>query len=91
MNVEAVPQFFRSRSYRQAIWLAPVAYAVHILEEIHQFPAWVNTNFAQGFTTAQFAKNNLIVMSVLIALSLLVTFHPATLDSSASFAAVETG
>jgi predicted membrane protein len=76
MNVEAIPQFFRSLSYRQAIWLAPVAYAVHILEELHQFPAWVNTNFAQGFTTAQFAKNNLIVMSVLIALSLLVTFHP---------------
>ena len=76
MNVEAIPQFFRGLSYRQAIWLAPVAYAVHILEESQQFAVWVNTNFAQGFTTAQFVKNNLIMMSALIALSLLVTLHP---------------
>ena len=76
MNVEAIPRFLGRLTYRQAIWLAPLAYAVHILEESQQFAGWASTHFAAGFTTAQFVKNNLIVMAVLIALSLLVTLHP---------------
>jgi hypothetical protein len=76
MSVEAIPRFLGSLSYRQAIWLAPLAYAVHILEESQRFAAWASIHFAEGFTTAQFVKNNLIVMGVLIALTLLVTFYP---------------
>lgn len=76
MNVEAVPRYLGRLSYRQAIWLAPLAYAVHIVEEAQQFPTWASTHFAAGFTTAQFVKNNLIVMAALIALTLLVTLHP---------------
>ena len=76
MNVEAIPRFRGRLSYRQAVWLAPLAYAVHILEESQQFAAWASTHFAAGFTTPQFVKNNLIVMSGLIALTLLVTLHP---------------
>lgn len=76
MNVEAIPRFLGGLSYRQAIWLAPVAYAIHILEEAQQFATWTSTHFAAGFTTAQFVKNNLIIMAVLVALTVLVTVHP---------------
>jgi len=76
VNVEAIPRLLARLSYRQAIWLAPLAYGVHILEESQRFAVWASTHFAEGFTTAQFIKNNLMVMAVLIALSLLVTFHP---------------
>jgi hypothetical protein len=76
MNVEAVPRFLGGLSYRQAIWLAPVAYALHILEESQHFAEWASAHFAPGFTTAQFVKNNLIVMTSLIALSLLASLYP---------------
>ncbi|MEW6266226.1 MAG: HXXEE domain-containing protein [Thermodesulfobacteriota bacterium] len=62
-------------SYRQVIWLAPLAYAVHILEEAPNFPAWTSRHFTGGFTTAQFVKNNLIVMAILIALTILASAH----------------
>ena len=76
MNVEALPKFLNGLSYRQAIWLVPVAYAVHILEESQHFAAWASTNFTGGFTTTQFVKNNLIIMSILVALTLLVSVYP---------------
>ncbi|CAA0079479.1 Uncharacterised protein [Zhongshania aliphaticivorans] len=76
MNVDAIPKFLGRLSYRQAIWLAPLAYLVHILEESQQFAAWASTHFAGGFTTAQFVKNNLIIMGILVGLSVLVTLHP---------------
>jgi len=75
MNVEAIPRFIGGLSYRQATWLAPAAYAVHILEESQHFAEWASTHFAAGFTTAQFVQNNLIIMSILLALTALVNVH----------------
>src|SRR5262245_26041916 len=76
MDVEAIPRFVRGLSYRQAVWLAPAAYALHIVEEAQNFAAWASEHFAQGFTTAQFVKNNAIVMSFLVALTLLASLYP---------------
>src|SRR5262245_28569365 len=76
MNVEAVPILLRGLSYRQAVWLAPAAYALHILEESQHFAEWASAHFAPGFTTAQFVRNNVIVMASLVALTLLASLHP---------------
>ncbi|MDD9946836.1 MAG: HXXEE domain-containing protein [Myxococcales bacterium] len=76
MNVEAIPRFLRGLSYRQAVWLGPVAYAIHILEEAQNFAAWASAHFAKGFTTAQFVKNNLIIMGILVALTALASLYP---------------
>ena len=33
MNVEAIPRFVQKAPFREIVWLAPGAYAVHIAEE----------------------------------------------------------
>ena len=34
MNVEAIPRFVQRAPFREIVWLAPGAYAVHIAEEL---------------------------------------------------------
>ena len=38
MNVEAIPRFVQRAPFREIVWLAPGAYAVHIAEEFWRFP-----------------------------------------------------
>ena len=33
MNVDAIPRFVQKAPFREIVWLAPGAYAVHIAEE----------------------------------------------------------
>lgn len=49
MNVDAVAQFLASLSFRQAVWFFPLAFTLHVLEEVRQF-----TNWAQAYASPQF-------------------------------------
>lgn len=73
MNVEVIPRFLQTAPFRQVVWVAPIAYALHILEEFWQFPLWVSAHFAPGFTSARFVIANAIMMVVLVSLTALVS------------------
>jgi hypothetical protein len=73
MNVEAIPRFLRNASFREMVWLAPLAYAVHITEEFWRFPSWASTHFAPGFTTQRFVVANVVIMLGLLGLTVLVS------------------
>jgi hypothetical protein len=73
MNVEAILRFVRSASFREIVWLAPGAYAVHIAEEFWRFPVWASTYFAPGSTTHRFVVGNALIMLVLLGLTALVS------------------
>lgn len=73
MNVEAIPRFLRDASFREIVWLAPLAYAVHILEELWRFPLWASTHFAPGLTTQRFVVGNALIMLGLLGLTVLVS------------------
>jgi len=73
MNVEAIPRFLQGARFREIVWLAPLAYAVHILEEFWRFPLWASTHFAPGFTTHRFVVANAVIMVVLLGLTALVS------------------
>jgi hypothetical protein len=57
--------------------VAPIAYAVHIIEEFWQFPLWVSAHFAPGFTSDRFVIANAIFMVVLVGLTALVSARKA--------------
>lgn len=63
---EGGSEMMKTMTFRKAMWLAPLAYAIHIAEEAPGFATWASAHFADGFTTAQFVKNNLVVMGILL-------------------------
>ena len=73
MNVEAIARFVQMAPFREIVWLAPAAYAVHIAEEFWRFPLWASTYFAPGFTTHRFVVANALIMLVLLGLTGLVS------------------
>jgi len=60
-------------SFSRAVWLAPVAYAGHYVEEYFGFPGWVTENFPTTFSQAEFYRNGVIFTVALVGLCLLVS------------------
>lgn len=61
------------------LWLVPIAYCIHILEESPRFVPWATRYFSAPTTFGQFILGNVILMAyVLISISLAV-FYPSEL------------
>jgi hypothetical protein len=54
MNLEVIAQFLASLSFRQAVWLFPFAFALHVLEEVSQFTTWAQRHASPHFTVQQY-------------------------------------
>lgn len=55
--------------FRKIIWLLPVSYLLHIIEEyVGGFPAWVTHDVHGSFDDAAFAVNNFAFMLILLTL-----------------------
>ena len=77
MSAETILQFASRASFRQAVWLFPIAFALHVMEEAPQFTTWVNRYASKEFTQADFIKNNALGMALGIVLCILVWFSPS--------------
>lgn len=54
MNLEQVPQFFSSLSFREAVWLFPFAFLVHVMEELPRFTSWANRYASPRYTFREY-------------------------------------
>lgn len=50
MNFDSIIRSLASLRFRQAVWLFPVAYVLHVLEELLQFTNWARHYAAASFT-----------------------------------------
>jgi hypothetical protein len=58
------------------LWLVPISYCIHIIEEAPRFVPWAKRYFSAPTTFAQFVLGNVILMAcVLISISLAI-FYP---------------
>jgi hypothetical protein len=57
MNFDSIIRSLDSLSFRQAVWLFPVAYILHVLEELPQF-----TNWAKQYAAPTFTMRNYLVI-----------------------------
>src|SRR5688500_15413543 len=48
----------RPLALRQATWLLPAAFALHVLEEAPGFTTWVNRYASDRYTVDDFVRNN---------------------------------
>lgn len=67
MNFDHLEVRLRSLNFRQMVWLFPIAYILHVLEELPQFTNWARRYAAPGFTM----RGYLIIHSIGIAVALL--------------------
>ncbi len=49
---------FHALPFRQAVWLVPATFAVHVLEEAPGFTDWVNRYAAEQYSPDDFVRNN---------------------------------
>src|SRR5574341_31664 len=56
MNFDLITQFLAGLSFRQAVWLFPFAFMLHVLEEAPQFTAWANRYASPQFTFQVYLK-----------------------------------
>jgi hypothetical protein len=61
------------------LWLVPVAYLVHILEESPRFVPWATKYLGAPETFGQFALGNIIFMAYVIIATSLAIFYPSEL------------
>jgi hypothetical protein len=59
------------------LWLVPIAYSIHILEESPRFVSWAKKYLGAPETFGQFALGNIIFMAYVIISISLAIFHPS--------------
>ncbi|HOW33179.1 MAG TPA: HXXEE domain-containing protein [Methanoregulaceae archaeon] len=58
------------------LWLVPIAYFIHIIEETPRFVPWAKRYFSAPSTFAQFVLGNVIFMGYVLIAVFLATFYP---------------
>jgi hypothetical protein len=58
------------------LWLVPIAYLIHIIEETPRFVPWAKRYLSAPSTFAQFVLGNVIFMAYVVAAVGLATFYP---------------
>ena len=58
------------------LWLVPLAYGIHIIEETPRFVPWAKRYFSAPSTFAQFVLGNVIFMGYVLTAVYLATFYP---------------
>ncbi len=88
MNVDKIMQAFSGLSLRQAVWLFPLAFALHVLEEAPQFTHWVKRYASRRFTARDFVRNNSIGMAAALLACTLISIAPNRVVVFVAFATV---
>ncbi len=58
------------------LWVVPIAYLIHIIEETPRFVPWAKRYFSAPATFAQFVLGNVIFMGYVLIAVFLATFYP---------------
>ena len=58
------------------LWLVPIAYCIHMVEETPRFVPWARRYFSAPSTFAQFVLGNVIFMVYVLAFISLAVFYP---------------
>ncbi len=72
--MESIIAFFGSIDFYQAIWLLPVVYIFHVLEELPRFADWAGDHLGIPYTREKFVAENVVLFSVCIGSVLLAAF-----------------
>ena len=63
--------------FGRAVWLYPVAFALHVLEEAPGFTAWARRHASERYSERDFARNNALGLLMTLAGTALVARRPS--------------
>lgn len=76
LDVDLIYERISSMTFRQSVWLFPLAYVLHVLEELPQFTNWARRYAAPGFTMRDYLTIHLIGIIVALLAPLVMWFFP---------------
>jgi len=72
--MDSVVVFLQSIDFYQAVWLLPVVYIFHVLEELPRFAEWAGDHLDIPYTREKFIAENVVLFSVCLGSVLLAAF-----------------
>lgn len=76
LDVDLIYERISSMTFRQSVWLFPLAYVLHVSEELPQFTNWARRYAAPGFTMRDYLTIHLIGIIVALLAPLVMWFFP---------------
>jgi hypothetical protein len=76
MNFDLIAQSFAGLSFRQAVWLFPLAFTLHVLEEVRQFTAWASRYASPQFTFQGYLKIHIAGIIIAFVAAAVIWFFP---------------
>jgi uncharacterized protein with HXXEE motif len=90
VNFDGLATWLRRRTFREAVWLFPLGFLLHVLEEAPQFTAWVRRYASPQFAPRDFLRNNGLGLVLGIVLTAVVSRWPNRGMVALYFAAILT-
>lgn len=72
MDFDLIYDRISSMTFRQSVWLFPLAYFLHVLEELLHFTNWARRYAAPGFTMRDYLMIHLIGIAVALLAPLVI-------------------
>ena len=76
MDFDLIIDRISSMTFRQSVWLFPLAYFLHVLEELPHFTNWARRYAAPGFTMRDYLMIHLIGIGVALLVPLVIWSFP---------------
>jgi hypothetical protein len=76
MDVDRVASFLSQLSFRQAVWLFPLAFLLHVLEEYPHFATWAQQNASAAFTRQDYIQVHAVGIVLAFVSAALVSLFP---------------
>ena len=90
MDFDFIYDRLRSLNFRQTVWLFPMAYVAHVLEELPQFTSWANRYAAADYTMRDYLTIHIFGIAAAMIATLLIWFYPNRIVIFVFFALVFT-
>ena len=76
MNFDLIAHWVTGLSFREAVWLFPFAFTLHVLEEVRQFTTWANRHASPLFTFQEYLKIHIAGVIVAFVAAAVIWFFP---------------
>ncbi len=76
MHIEALQRLFANLHFRQAVWLFPCAFTLHVVEEVWQFTNWAKRFASPDFTFRGYLTIHLLGIVTAFLAAGLIRFFP---------------
>jgi len=76
MNLDVIAQFLSRLTFREAVWLFPFVYTLHVLEELPQFTTWAQRHASPAYTRIGYVKIHLAGIAVALVAAAVIWYFP---------------